>query len=476
MKETPQQHPQTLTLGIFLLLVAVTFTIAMGFPIGIVTILLAVTTFAFIFRYIYIGLYLGVALSPFLGIAVSIPTGVLRLGERTFGGAIDISVAEVLLLFVLAAWALKLILYWWKRHDREWMPRLPLGMSYAGLVMAHLASVFSPLTPDPFPIVKFAMRPVLFDYLAFIALPVNLIRSRRRLKSILAVMTVVGSLAAINGLVSMFFGNMNESIVGRAHPMPIFGVSALGENHNELAELLVFTTFITLALAVLTKSEHARRLLHGAAAFQCLIGLLTFTRTAWVCFILQGLFLYWSMWRDVVRRHVRAICIVGILLLPLVVAMLAYAASESASSSNSTRLMLSQIAYELFRTSPVFGAGAGTFLERVGSTHVFLIEYGDPLDSHGFLQKLGAETGALGLLAITWVYVHLSLLLRRGWKDIPSDNARSSFLFLVTGTVGALLYQLANTDYWTAKMWLPVGLTLASIQVLRERPTNTIDS
>lgn len=475
MPEETRQHSETLTLGLFLLLILFAVIIAAGFSFNLLAILVCIAAFAFALRYTYTALYLGIALSVFTGITVSIPTGALRVGDRAFGGSIDVSLAEVVMLFVLAAWASKMVLFWWKRRDRQWMPRLPLLPSYALMFLAHIASLFSPLQPDPFLVFKYAFRPVLFNYVAFVAAPVNLIRSRRRLVTALLIMACVGAFAALNGFISIFFAHPSGAFFGRAHPMSIFGVSALGENHNELAEILVWTTLASLAVSQLVKSEHLRRVLNGAAAFQFFIGLLTFTRSAWIIFILQGLFLSLTIWRESVKRHARILCIIGVLALPLVGAMLAYTVSESASSSNSTRLMLSQIAFELFRSSPFLGAGAGTYVDRVGSTRIFLLEYGDPLDSHGFLQKLGAETGLLGLVALAMVYLQFFRLVMHRSRQIASDRARRAFLLLSVGAASAFMYQLFNTDYWTAKMWLPVGLALAASAVLKETPRDILE-
>ncbi len=459
--------------GMFVILALVAVFIALGVPGGPIALLFALVAFLFAYRYIYTALYVGIALTPFLGITISIPTGSLALGERAFGGSIDISLAEAILFFVLAAWGVKLLFLWHRRRDLQWKPRWPLLESSLGLVAAHLASAFSPLGPDPVPVVKYAMRPILFNYLAFIALPVNLIHSRKRFLTALGIVAAVGTFAAATGFVSIFVPGPG-AFFGRAHPIPIFGVGALGENHNELAEILVFTALATAALAELAREDRSRDLLRFAAAFQFFIGLLTFTRTAWIVFILQGVFLFSTIWREKIKEHLRALAIIGLLLLPLVVGMIAYSVSESASSSNSTRLMLSQIALELFVSSPWFGGGAGTFLDRVGSTRIFVLEYGNPLDSHGVFQKLAAETGILGLLAYTIVLLQLAWLLWRGWRSIGAERGRRAFILLVAGVGGALVYQIFNTDYWTGKMWLPVGIALAAITVLKELPHDIV--
>ncbi len=467
------QEVVTLSWGLFLALALSAVLIAAGFPIGPIFLIGLAAVMIFAFRYIYLTFFIAVALIPFLGVTVSIPTGALHIGQRAFGGSIDVSLGEVFLFVVLGAWALKLILLYRRRGDENWRPRFPLIKSYLCLFAAHLLSAFSVFAPDPVVIVKYSFRPVLFSYLAFIALPVNLIRSPRRLVVTLAVFVGIGILAAINGLVSIFFPTDSSQIIGRAHPFPIFGISALGENHNSLAEFLVITTPLTLALVGLMRHERTKRLLYLATALQFAIGLLTFARTAWIVFILQIVCLLATIWRQTATKHISRIIFVLLLLTPLTVSMLAYSVSKTAQSSNSTRLALTEIAMQIFYTSPWIGSGAGTFVDRVGSTSVFLLEYGDPLDSHGFLQKLAAETGLAGLLGLAIVIMVALMVFWRGFKAIKSPASKNILLFMVLGFLGSGVYQLFNTSYWTGRLWLPLGLVLAAIEIFRKEEKNS---
>lgn len=455
-----------LSWGLFTALAVSAIFIALGLPLGPVLLFSGLFVSAFVFRYTYLSFYIAIFLVPFLGLNISIPTGELAFGKRAFGGSIDISVAETLLLIILAVWALKIIFLWVRRHDTNWRPKLPLAGSYFLLFAAHLASAFSPFLPDPVLVTKFAMRPVLFSYLAFVALPVNLLRSRRRLVAALGAMAIVGTIAALNGALSIFFVGPKSQFIRRAHPLPMFGVPALGDNHNLLAELLAVTVMMTLALSFLVKKKEWSRLLLGSALLQLLVGLLTFSRTVWIVFILQAVFLAAVEYRHILRRHLMMIAAVLLLLLPLSALMVKVGFSNVAQSSNSTRLALLEISAEAFQASPWFGGGAGTFIDRVGSAQVFRLEYGEPLDSHGFLQKLAAETGVFGLLAFLIVVFQFVRLLRRGLHGRRDSATRHAILLLSTGAGGAIAYQLFNTNYWTGKMWLPLGLALAALSAL----------
>jgi O-antigen ligase len=455
-----------LTWGLFVALAASAIFVALGLPLGPLVAFSLFLGLLVAFRYPYFTFYLSLALIPFLGFTLSIPTGEFVFGKRAFGGSVDIAVAEFLLLLLLIAWALKVIFLWMRRRDRNWEPRLPLVFSYATLVGAHILSAFSSLVVDSVLVLKFAMRPVLFCYLAFIALPVNFIRSRRRLIGALSVVSVVGLFAALNGTVSLFFVDASSQFIRRAHPLPLFGLPVLGDNHNLLAELLVVSVMATLALAHIVKTERMRRLLYGSAALQGVIGLLTFSRTAWIVFAVQFLFLAILEYHNKIRQYAAAIVASLIILIPLGFVMTSISASSVATSSNSTRLALLEIAWDVFKTSPIIGAGAGTFVDRVGSAQVFRIEYGDPMDSHGVIQKLGAETGLVGLAAFLFVLASFGWLMFKGIRSMSHGPVRQAMLFLVAGAFGAVGYQLFNTNYWTGKMWLPIGLALAALHAL----------
>lgn len=473
LKKVPNNNRLALIWALLLLFFVGSIWLALGFnltPFAIVAILVG---FVLAYRYTYFFFYAAILLLPFLGATISIPTGSLRLGERAFGGSIDLFLGEFILLFVMAAWALKVFFLWYRRRDVSWRPHFPLIKPYFGLLLAHAVSIFSSYQPDPILVLKFLLRPVAFCYMGFVALPVNLIRSKRRLKAALGIMAVVGTIAAANGFISLATISTPGSIVRRAQPIAIFGTNPIGDNHNVLAELLLATGPLTLALAVLARKKSTRRVLYALAAIQTLVALLTFARTAWIVAFVQMVFLLATVWRSTVKKHLVALIALVLLLTPLAWLQLQFSFSTTAQSSNSTRWMLTDIAYQAFLEHPIIGSGAGTYLWRVGSARVFYQEFGDPLDAHGFVQKLMVETGLLGLLAYAFLLVAGTLFVRRYLKDL-NGNAKLAGYALATAGGGAITYQFLNTAYWSAHMWLPVGLMIAGLMVLKTQKEDEI--
>ena len=453
-----------LTWGLFLLLFFGSLFAAFGFPFGPIVLVSGIVLLFITYRAIYSIYYVSIFFSIFLGITLSIPTGSLNIGERAFGGSIDIFFGELLILAVLAVWMIKVFLLWFKRRDINWKPVLPIWKAYLLLVLAHLVSVFSSYEPDPVIVLKFVLRPVVFCYVAFIALPANLIRSKRRLKAVLGVMSGIGALAAINGLVSLAMVEPYSWAIRRAHPIMVFGVNPLGDNHNLLAELLVMIAPMTLALAFMSKKIKTQYFLYSLAGFQVIIALLTFARTAWIVMFFEVAFLSLTIWREALKKHLVSIIVFILFLIPLALYQLQFSFSYTAQSSNSTRWMLTDIAWTAFLEHPFIGGGAGTFIWRVGNAQVFLQEFGWPLDAHGFIQKLMSETGSFGLLAYAVVLLAAAKYFWEKQKNVHGTERAVLYLLAVSAS-GAVIYQLFNTAYWTSHLWLPIGILFAALNL-----------
>jgi len=339
----------------------------------------------------------------------------------------------------------------------------------AAIVVTHLISAFSLFRPDALLVIKYTIRPVLLSYLLYVALTVNVIRSPRRLKSVLGVLVATGVFAALMGFLSLWFAQDYSQILPRARPLSIFGTHPIGENHNLLAEWLSVTIMTTIALAVTVTSRRLKRMLVLAAGFQIVIALLTFARSLWIVLAFDAVLLSLFVWREQVRRYASVVTIALFFLLPIAALMVLFSSSSLVESSTSTRLMLTEISLNVWSQSPWIGAGAGTFVERIGSTALFIIEYGAPLDAHGWIQKLLAEVGIFGILAVGWIVWAAFAYTRDQLKTVYArvSNERTVILVLAISAAGALVYQLFNTNYWTGKLWFPLGLLLAATRALR---------
>lgn len=459
----------TWSLLLFLLLGGVLTTTDSS--LGIISLAVLIVCVLIAWNIPYIAFYISLATAPLIGFLVSLPTGSVRLGERAFGGAIDISVGEVVAGIVVFVWALRLLLLWRGRQDKHWHPWLPLLGSYGLLVLAHIASVLSPTNPDPILVIKYALRPVFLAYLLYVILPVNFLKSKRRLMSAMSVLMFTGIVFALDGFRSLFTFREGELFrLHRARPLPILGVSPIGDNHNVLAEFLLFTAPLALALAIMAGVKEEKKFAIWCGVFMYGVALLTFARSAWIVFVVQILILAATVWKDWIKEHVRQIWYGIAAFTPLAAYMAYFSLTSEVQSSTDARAMLTEIGVSLFKQSPLFGIGAGTWVERVGQTWMFVFEFGTPMDSHGVIQKIAAETGLFGLVAFALVIYGIFRFAKSCLEKLKYKEKEWQVMwYLTAATVGAFVYQLFNTTYWTAKLWLPVGILFAAGKIFTDR-------
>ncbi len=447
--------------GLFLLVLLGAIAVAIGVPWTMATGTVLLIALLCAWRFPYPVFFLFLASSQLLGVVVSLPTGQLQFGERAFGGSIDVGLGELVAAVLLAAWALRILLLWRGRWA-DWKPWLPFAGAYALLFAAHLLSAFSWAAPEFLLVIKYALRPVLFVYLICVALPVNFIRTRPQLHSSLVVMALVGVFFALDGLRSMV-DLSNGFALSRAHPSAILEVVPLGGNHNALAELLLFAVPAALVCASWAETRRRRHLWLWSAGGMTLVALLTFARSAWIALAVQFLFLGTTVWRPWLRRHRDWMMWLGVMAVPLVGVMAWYSLGTDVQGSTDARALVLNMAWYLFREHPWIGVGAGTFVEHVARVTAYTIDFGTAIDAHGLLQKLMAETGIVGLASFGLLIVWMTRHIRQVWQALWSQREdHRAYAYLVAGVLGAFAYQLFDTTYWTARLWLPVGFLWAA--------------
>ncbi len=384
---------------------------------------------------------------------------------------IDAPAADFFALVLLISYSVRLLALW-GIPGREERPRLaPHSAVFWLFLFVQLLSVVFATREDALGIgVKYVLRPMLFMYLMWVLLPFTIVRTREALDRVLRWMYGVGVGGAVMGMISLILGAAQGGWT-RVTPFALAGWTPFGTNHNLLAEVLVVILPIGAYLLHQEDRPHVRRWLFVGNALILVATLLTFARSAWIVLFVECLLALWLM-RDsigrlpVVRFRRQMVGLALALLLPILVYMIAISTSSLVAGSNDTRIDLARISWEYFRDRPLLGQGPGTFLSIVADTHVYVIEYGDPLDAHGMLQKIIAESGLLGL--ITWVLM-LTIFMLYGWRGVMRARSLPEYPLVVALFVaasGAIVYQIFNTSYYSGKMWLPIGLLLVGAHVV----------
>lgn len=436
-------------------------TVLLTAAIGIVLLLfLALRGYKF-------GMVLLVAVVPFLGLRFQLPPFRSGIPARFFPDGVDLSLANTIGLLLISCVVGDIILRWILSRTRFRL-RLPGIMYVIGFLFASLLSVVN-ATDIPLSI-KYVLFPVAFSILVFLYLPVNLIRTRRFLMQVLRVAYATGILAAVMGVLSIIVVP-SAGLLKRATVFGFLGIFPFGTNHNALAEALLSILPYGFALSWLSRSSRMAFWYRAGTVFMSLVALLTFARTAWIVLAVQGLLWVWLQYRHRIRSLIRPTLTILLLASPLIMYMIVFSRSPVVSGSTESRLALTNFALFQFFEHPIVGAGAGTFVERLGGTLDFTQDFGDPLDAHGFVQKILAENGTLGMATFSIMIYWILRSLYRSWKSIPSTarGEKRLMLMMFLSVTGSICYQLFNTSYYNAKLWLPIGLALTVRELTRRK-------
>jgi O-antigen ligase len=379
-------------------------------------------------------------------------------------GNLIIPYVDILAIFVFVSFVFrKFYLYFTKKKTEPIsFPRLfPFFIFFIFAVLSSLNSnfVFSSLWFD--------IRYFAFFYLVYLVAPFNIIKNEKILKYVILAIVISGFLVSVMGVVSLFQQNWYYDFV-RAKPISLFGIYVLGDNQNLIAEVLLASSFFTLALKYFSSKKRFHRLINIVFWFQLLVLLATFSRGAWIVLFLQ-LFIYFDF-RKEVKRLIIPVIISVLILSPFGYQMINLFLRGIASESNESRLLLSQIAVESFLEKPILGHGGGSFLGIVENNILFIARHGAAIDSHGIWQKILAEQGACGVITFG-LFVFLiffsmkNFLMSSGREKIKLEL----ILPLALGSFGVFAFQFVNTSYYQGKVWLPIAVTLAAINIFNKK-------
>ena len=401
----------------------------------------------------YIGLYLLAFFLPVNGWAIS-----FKFLEIPF---IDLLALVLLISFFLRQ------LYSFFFLDQAKKVSFPLAWAFFLFFTSALVS--SLLSSSPLASLWASCRWILFFYLAYVVLPFNLIKDRATLKKVLISVLAGGFLVAIMGISSLFFQDWSDSFF-RVQPLYILGDWIFGDNYNLLAEFLVISSWLMIALIYWAKSLRQARVFKVLALILILVNLLTFGRTAWITSASQILLylafeLYFKGRKKIPWTEI-FLSVVAILIIasPFIFKMLSL--QEANISSTKNRVLLTEISLKAVSKKPLFGHGPGSFVSLVADNTRFMAKYGAPLDSHGFGQKLLAENGLLGtFLFLVFIFLIFSKMFRGIFKHL---EYRKLLLPLSLAAAGGFFYQIFNTSYYKGRIWLPIALALVALKIISD--------
>lgn len=368
-------------------------------------------------------------------------------------------------------------LYLWRLKPRRqikfpaWLPLIIFVI--IGAVSAG-QSYFLPAS------LKFLLRPIIFCYFIYLVLPANLIKTERLLHKIINLWFWLGASLAVCSLIDSLVSWNGSHSLFRVTTVTFGYFSPLGANQNLLAELLV--TVVPLGLLLLYRN-FGKKIIFTATTFGLLLSiitlLLTFSRAGWLIFAGQLICFLIFTYKKIsheklvtaikerLRYYTISVLVIFLFIAPFMISILSHPAI---ASSNSNRLFQWNVGLEMLRSNFLFGQGPGTFIEILNRDPYYVFEFGSTLDAHGLPLKLLSETGLLGFIAFL---VFILLIFFRAVKIfllIKFDYHKYLTLGCLILAAGSMaLFQLTNTSFYTAKMWLPLGLLAAATYLYENR-------
>ncbi len=401
-----------------------------------------------------IGLYLMIFFLPIIGLAFHFDF-------------MELPFIDLLSLVVLVSFVFQQLYISFFKKEKE---KLKFPFALAFLIFFFFVLLSSFFGDNVSESIWYSFRWILFFYLAFIVLPFNLVKNSKILKNTLLILALSGLLLSLVGLASLFFQDLQDSFF-RVRPLKFFGDWIFGENFNLLAEFLVISVFVLFSLKYYYRSLRAQRILNISAIFILFVNLMTFGRTAWITIFLQ-LILYFLIYKLVIKKEsvkIKEVLISLFLVLALISPFFLRMMSlqEHNISSTSNRVLLTKISWQAFLDRPFLGHGSGSFVNLVSSNTRFVAQYGDPLDSHGFGQKILSENGILGVLSFL---LFLFLIFRHIYLGLVANKGDYMLLLpLFVASFGAYFYQIFNTSYYKARVWIPIALTLVAVEIINRK-------
>jgi len=346
------------------------------------------------------------------------------------------------------------------------------------------------LSGDSFASAWYALRNILFFYIFYLWLPVNIIlenkkESSQRLSysvlffslsaiflSLLSFLNFIYSIKYLedeNYRLRLASESVQAKIMGLVDSvsMGLLSVQPYLTEHVLLVETLLPGVFFLLALKFwFDKNEKINRIINFLILFVFCVLIGTFSRGGWLG-VLVGFVIYSFFNKKRIMEYLIMLMLLFSISLPIVFHMYDLQTDyKVGGSSNKNRLMSLDIAFESFQEKPFFGHGSGQYVEIINSNIEYIANFGNAVDALGVVQKIIVENGMLGL--ISFMFFVLSIFMEM-YRETKKSQARIvPILTLSIGAFCILFFEFFNTSYFMGRTWLPIGLALSAVYITKE--------
>lgn len=310
-----------------------------------------------------------------------------------------------------------------KLRSGERLTVMPVELKMFG-VIALLGILFTPFAAAPMDSVDVLLE-LFLKVLVMFVLMINVITTRKRLRSIMSLVVVCGTIMAVLAIKSYLAGEftlVERKDVGVVALRIIGAVGGIFGNPNDLATSLALLLPLAVALA-LTSSGLKRAIFFGCAAL--LVGgvIVTFSRGGFLGLLAMGGVLLWKMGRQ--NRAVTALAfavLFGVFVLAMpdgyanrITSM--FSIGDDPTGSSQARRDLLERAANVALHHPIIGVGMGNF-------HIYSIH---EQVAHNAYLEIAAELGLAGLAAyLVMIFAPLRSLRKIERETAPETSGRGA--------------------------------------------------
>ena len=373
---------------------------------------------------------------------------------------------EALLAGLFILWGLRM----WV--NRQWQFRaspvtLPLIVMFSLALLSVIVNQVPPMLGAE------AIR-VLLQGALFYLVGYNLIRSPKQIQVLVLIMLIAVTIIAAYGIYQFAIGleTPDRWLSGEAETGIRTRVFSTVGNPNALGGYLILFAPLAMALALKSKDWLHKLVYLGVTGILTLCLVLTFSRGAWLGFVVS-LFVLGLL----LDRRILIALLVGLVAAPFVLPqtminriLVLFSPEYLRISAVWGRIYFWRQAYIRMIENPWLGVGPGTFGDAVARRHQ--IPGSIWVDNH--YLKIGAEIGVTGLVAFLWLMARSVLGTRKEWRKVTDPFQKALLTGGIAGLTAVVVQNLTVSvfevlfvsTYW----WFMVGILFAMVYVNWQRP------
>ncbi|MCR4279856.1 MAG: O-antigen ligase family protein [Candidatus Komeilibacteria bacterium] len=383
------------------------------------------------------------------------------------GSSTNIPYADVVMLFILIVWLAKTLYF--SVLDKHWhLSRQSLYniLPFLALLLAGALSLLNVWPEQMAESIRYWWRFVGFTYLAYFFVTQEVIKKARDFWHVSYFIFGLGVFLSVMGVASVFWPEISRSFP-MATPLSWFGLFPFAASHNLLAEALVSIIPFSALVVYKVQDDSLKKYLWLGVFLMFAVALLTFSRTGWIVLLVEIL-LFTGLYYNYNLKKILQKYWLWLLLLVVLAGLYFFTWGQSyfVTSSNDARLAMIEASLDLFRLEPLVGHGVGTWLSLTSGNIYYTFQFGLPYEQHGVIWKLIAEQGIIGLLVWLGIMFYLVYRAVKVWLNLEKNNPwRLTALVALIVISGQIIFQMLDTGYYSPKMWLPIGLSFALLNI-----------